>query len=124
MTNELLQNLEKLHTTELGVIRIKRNLGLITDDVISWCKNTILTAAKNIENEESGRSNKTCETVCNKKTRNENSQTSINKIFRKGKNYYIKTNGYTITVNAYSCTVITAHKEKSHTNNEHYCNAR
>lgn len=35
MANELLQNLEKLHTTELGVVRIKQNLGLKTDDVIS-----------------------------------------------------------------------------------------
>ena len=35
MTSELLENLEKLHTTELGVVRIKRNLGLMTDDVIS-----------------------------------------------------------------------------------------
>lgn len=110
MTNKLLQNLEKLHTTELGIVRIKRNLGLETDDVISWCKNTILTAAKNIENEESGRSNQTCGTVYNEKLDNENSKNSINKIFRKGKNYYIKTNGCTITVNAYSYTVITAHK--------------
>ena len=34
MTNELLENLEKLHTTELGVVHIKRNLGLETDDVV------------------------------------------------------------------------------------------
>ncbi len=52
MTNELLENLEKLHTTELGVVRIKRNLGLETDDVVAWCKNAILTAAKKIENTE------------------------------------------------------------------------
>lgn len=36
--NELLKNLDKLHTTELGVERIKRNLSLDTDDVVSWCK--------------------------------------------------------------------------------------
>lgn len=35
--NELLKNLDKLHTTELGVERIKRNLSLDTDDVVSWC---------------------------------------------------------------------------------------
>ena len=93
MTNELLENLENLHTTELGVVRIKRNLGLETDDVISWCKEKIRSAEEK-------------------------------SITRKGKNWYIKTDGCTITVNAYSCTVITAHKEKSHTNNEHYCNAR
>lgn len=39
--NELLNNLEKLHTTELGVIRIKRNLSLNTDDVVKWCKSKI-----------------------------------------------------------------------------------
>ncbi len=48
MTSELLENLEKFHTTELGVVRIKRNLGLKIDDVIGWCKNTILSAAKNM----------------------------------------------------------------------------
>ena len=34
--NELLKNLEKLHTTELGVMRIKKNLSLDTDDVVGW----------------------------------------------------------------------------------------
>ena len=34
MTSGLLENLEKLHTTELGVVRIKRNLGLKTDKVL------------------------------------------------------------------------------------------
>ena len=47
--NELLKNLDKLHTTELGVERIKRNLSLDTDDVVDWCKakinsvNTVIT---------------------------------------------------------------------------------
>ena len=36
--NELLTNLDKLHTTELGVERIKRNLSLSTDDVVEWCR--------------------------------------------------------------------------------------
>ena len=35
---EVLKNLDKLHTTELGVERIKRNLFLDTDDVVGWCK--------------------------------------------------------------------------------------
>ena len=39
--NELLCNLDKLHTTELGVVRIKRNLSLDTDDVVGWCSNKI-----------------------------------------------------------------------------------
>lgn len=93
MTSELLENLEKLHTTELGVVRIKRNLELKTDDVIGWCKNTILSAAKNTEEKSGGNDGK-----------------SANKIFRQGKNWYIKTSACTITVNAHSYTVITAHK--------------
>lgn len=36
--NELLLNLDKLYTTDLGVVRISRNLSLDTDDVVSWCK--------------------------------------------------------------------------------------
>lgn len=43
-TDELLVNLNKLHTTELGVVRIKRNLSLDTDDVIEWCKTKIRSA--------------------------------------------------------------------------------
>ena len=43
-TAELLINLTKLHTTELGVVRIKRNLSLDTDDVIEWCKTKIRSA--------------------------------------------------------------------------------
>ena len=35
--NALLQNLDKLHTTELGVMRIKKNLSLDTDNVVEWC---------------------------------------------------------------------------------------
>lgn len=45
MNNELLNNLEQLHTTELGIERIKRNLSLETDDVIEWCKNKISSEA-------------------------------------------------------------------------------
>ncbi|HNY17738.1 MAG TPA: DUF3781 domain-containing protein [Treponemataceae bacterium] len=34
----LLENLDKLHTTILGVDRIKKNLDLSVDDVVAWCK--------------------------------------------------------------------------------------
>ena len=40
-SNELLDNIDKLHTTELGVIRIKKNLSLETEDVVEWCKDRI-----------------------------------------------------------------------------------
>ena len=35
---DLLSNLDKIHTTELGIERIKRNLCLDVDDVVGWCK--------------------------------------------------------------------------------------
>ena len=41
MANELLENLDRLHTTELGVIRIKKNLSLNVENVIEWCKEKI-----------------------------------------------------------------------------------
>ena len=36
--NSLPQNIEKLHTTQSGADRVKRNLNLQTDDVVTWCK--------------------------------------------------------------------------------------
>jgi hypothetical protein len=42
--NELIQNIDLLHTTELGAERIKRNLGLTTGDVVAWCRQSILSA--------------------------------------------------------------------------------
>lgn len=78
--NELRRNLDKLHTTELGVERIKRNLTLDTDDVVDWCKTKI------------------------------NSAHAV--ITRKGKNWYVNVDHVIVTVNAYSYTIITAHKEK------------
>ena len=80
MANELLENLDRLHTTELGVIRIKKNLSLNVENVIEWCKEKI--------------------------------SLSNAKIIRKGKNWYITIDNCIITVNAYSYTVITAHKVK------------
>lgn len=80
MANELLENLDRLHTTELGVIRIEKNLSLNVENVIEWCKEKI--------------------------------SLSNAKIIRKGKNWYITIDNCIITVNAYSYTVITAHKVK------------
>lgn len=42
--DELLTNLERLHTTELGVMRIKRNLALTSEDVVEWCRTKIRSA--------------------------------------------------------------------------------
>lgn len=38
---ELLQNLDRLHTTELGAARVRKNLSLHTDDVVGWCREKI-----------------------------------------------------------------------------------
>lgn len=76
----LLANLGKIHTTEMGIDRIKRNLGLTADDVVLWCKERIISDD--------------CQ------------------ITRSGKNWYAETENCIITVNAYSYTIITAHKSK------------
>ena len=41
MVNDLIENINKIHSTELGIIRIKKNLELKSNDVINWCKNII-----------------------------------------------------------------------------------
>ena len=81
MKNDLIENIEKLHTTTMGVERIRRNLSLGDDvkDVVAFCSQKILTPTANIT--------------------------------RQGKNWYVKIDGCIITVNAYSYTIITAHKE-------------
>lgn len=35
---QLTLNLDKLHTTEPGALRIRKNLELHVDDVVKWCK--------------------------------------------------------------------------------------
>jgi len=34
---ELLNNLDKVHTTEMGVGRIKRNIEIDVDDIVAYC---------------------------------------------------------------------------------------
>ena len=80
--NELIKNLDKVHTTAMGINRIKKNLSLDCDDVVDWCKNQIKIAGMQGE-----------------------------KISRKGKNWYVDIGCGIITVNAYSFTIITAHKK-------------
>ena len=46
--NDLLLNLDRLHTTEMGVERIKRNLFLDTDDVVEWCRGRISDAGASL----------------------------------------------------------------------------
>ncbi len=79
-SNELLANIDRIHTTELGYYRIQKNIGPDCVDVIKWCKEFI--------------ADKKCEVIKN------------------GKNWYASNNCITITINAQSFTIITAHTMK------------
>ncbi|MFR0823434.1 MAG: DUF3781 domain-containing protein [Clostridia bacterium] len=76
----LLANISKIHTTQMGMDRIKRNLELETTDIIEYCRKKILDENSNI--------------------------------YKQGKNWYCEIDNIRITINAYSYTVITAHKKK------------
>jgi hypothetical protein len=83
MTNSLFANVNKIHTTELGEQRIRKNLGLGVDDVsdvVAWCKEQVLHPES---------------------------------ISKTGKNWYVRGDGFVLTINAQSFTIITAHREKS-----------
>ncbi len=81
MSRHALQDrIDRLHTTEMGAARIRKNLSLGEDaDVLACCKQRILCPDAVIE--------------------------------KRGKNWYVHTDGCVITVNAGSFTVITAHRE-------------
>ena len=44
----LIDNIDKIHTTEMGAERIKRNLGYSNIDVVAYCKKKILDRNCNI----------------------------------------------------------------------------
>lgn len=44
----LLDNMDKIHTTQMGVDRIRRNLKLGEVDVVEWCKSKILDKKSSI----------------------------------------------------------------------------
>ena len=44
----LLSNIGKIHTTKMGIARIKKNLKLDTNDVVDYCKNKVLDKDCNI----------------------------------------------------------------------------
>ena len=80
MNIELIDNIDKIHTTPMGKDRIRNNLELNDIDVVDYCKTKIMD------------------------------QNAI--ITKKGKNWYVSTDGCMITVNVRSYTIITAHKER------------
>ena len=79
ISNSLLDNLDKIHTTKLGIERIKKNLDIDVEDIAVWCKDKV----KNADD-----------------------------ISRKGKNWYVQIEDCTITINAHSFTIITAHRNR------------
>lgn len=75
----LIANIDKVHTTKMGVERIKKNLKINNNnnDVVKYCKEKVL------------------DNRCN--------------IYKKGKNLYCEIDNIIITINLYSYTIITAH---------------
>ncbi|MCR4640653.1 MAG: DUF3781 domain-containing protein [Lachnospiraceae bacterium] len=49
MDKTLIRNIDKVHTTEMGADRIRRNLGLENTDVVEWCRQKILKTNAVIE---------------------------------------------------------------------------
>lgn len=47
--NGLIENIDKLHTTEMGEDRIKRNVQPEDNDVVLWCRKKILENSTKIE---------------------------------------------------------------------------
>lgn len=83
MINDLLLNLNKLHTTKLGADRIKKNLyldSLDENETVEWCRTKIKSSDAVIK--------------------------------KQGKNWYVETDDCLITVNSYSFTIITAHSKR------------
>ena len=44
----LLSNIDKIHTTKLGITRLNNNLKIDTDNIVNYCKNIILNNKCNI----------------------------------------------------------------------------
>ncbi len=42
MSNELIESIDKVHTTAMGIDRIRKNLGLDDIDVAAFCRSRIL----------------------------------------------------------------------------------
>ena len=82
----LIDCIDKLHTTELGAGRVRKNLGVDSSvagdaaDVVAWCRARITDPRAGLE--------------------------------RRGKNWYAVVDDVVITVNATKFTIITAHRKE------------
>ena len=79
---DLIECIDRLHTTELGAEWVRKNLGLDSDasDVVAWCRARITDPRASI--------------------------------IRRGKNWYASLDDVVITVNATQFTIITAHRKE------------
>ncbi len=75
--NDILQNIDRIHTTPMGVERLRRNMNIREGDIVEIVKKLLIAEDARIE--------------------------------RVGKNWYVESGTYRITVNATSYTIITAH---------------
>lgn len=48
LKNELIKNISKIHTTKLGIERIKNNLNIKTDNVVEYCTKIIQKKNSNV----------------------------------------------------------------------------
>ncbi len=44
---DILENIDKIHTTELGILRISKNLSLENEDPVNFCKEIIKNSSSN-----------------------------------------------------------------------------
>ncbi len=47
--NDLIKNIDKVHTTKMGIERLEKNLQIETPDIVEWCKTKILSELATIE---------------------------------------------------------------------------
>ncbi len=82
MPEEIQKHIDEIHTTPMGIDRIKQNLGLLCpdSDVVDWCK-CLITDPEAF-------------------------------FTLKGKNWYVTSGKAVFTINKYSMTIITAKKIK------------
>lgn len=85
----LIQNIDKIHTTEMGLGRIVKNTGFFEH---FYQKDREIAHNKIID-------------FCRQIIKNSNA-----KIYIFGKNYYVECDGIIWTINRHSFTIITAHK--------------
>ena len=52
MNNILIENIDKVHTTEMGVDRIRKKLDLGDIDVVKWCRSKIMDESAAVTRQE------------------------------------------------------------------------